>query len=214
MSPRADVQPTVQNLLQQVDRHLSGLRLAAIIDVRSGLAKAMLGPLQEVEAEVSPVCCHLEAALAQMRDRDLAQAIAGALPELKWVSYAPYPRAEIGAAFADGHAFASLIGEGAFHHADDFDLGLFLIAPNVFYPDHHHAAPELYAPLTGPHSWRFLPDEDWKSLTADVPVWNEPWAPHATRTGDVPFLCIFCWTRDVSQPAKVIAGRGANAAVS
>ena len=204
----------ITQLLRQIDRYLSGLKLAAISDVRKGLATAMHEPMQQVLAKTSPVCSYLDTALASMHDRDLAEAITVAAPLLKWVTYAPYPRADIGAAFADGHAFASLIGEGAFHHADDFDLGLFIIAPNVLYPDHHHAAPELYAPLTGPHSWRFLPDEKWTAIQADIPVWNDPWAPHGTHTGDVPFLCIFCWTSDVSQPASVIAGRGANQTVT
>ena len=201
----------IPHLLRQIDRYLSGLTLATISDVRTGLATAVQESLQQVQAKATPVCSHLETALAAMRDRDLADVIAVASPLLSWVTYAPYPRADIGAAFADGHAFTSLIGEGAFHHADDFALGLFIIAPNVLYPDHHHAAPELYAPLTGPHSWRFLPDEKWTAIPADIPVWNEPWAPHATRTGDVPFLCIFCWTKDVNEPARVIVGRGADA---
>lgn len=206
----AELQHPIAHLLQEIDRCLSGFSLEAISDVRAGLTKSLRGPLQNVTPTTHPVCSHLNAALAGVNDRRLAQAIEAALPMLHWVTYTAYPRAEVGAAFADGHTFASLIGEGAFHHADDFDLGLFLIAPNVLYPDHQHAAPELYAPLTGPHAWRFLPDEQWKSIEADVPVWNEPWAPHATHTGDTPFLCIFCWTRDVHLPAKIIAGRGAN----
>lgn len=201
---------TIRHLLEEIDRYLSAFNLAGLKDVRAGLAKGPRGLPQTVQPATFPVCGQLNTAIASMADRSLAQAIAAALPVLKWVSYTPYPRAEIGAAFADGHAFATLIGEDAFFHADDFDLGLFIIAPNVLYRDHHHAAPELYAPLTGPHAWRFLPEEKWQWIDADQPVWNEPWAPHATQTGDVPFLCIFCWTRDVNIPAKVIAGRGAN----
>ncbi len=94
----------------------------------------------------------------------LAKAIAEARPFLHWVSYDAYPREDIGAGFADNHAFASIIGEGCPIEAVDFDLGLFIIAPHLFYRDHHHAAPELYAPLTGPHGWRFKPGDPlvWK----------------------------------------------------
>jgi len=135
-------------------------------------------------------------------------AVAGHEPEarpfLHWVSYDAYPREDIGAGFADNHAFASIIGEGCPFEAVDFDLGLFIIAPRLFYRDHHHAAPELYAPLTGPHGWRFKPGDPLVWKDADVPVWNNPWEPHATMTGDTPFLAIFCWTKDTSQPAKII----------
>ena len=203
-------QHAIPRLLKEIERYLSGLDFKGKSDVQQGLTQARKRKQQSVNPTTSPVCVHLTSALAAMSDRALAQAIEAASLLLSWASYAPYPRSEIGAAFADGHGFSSLIGEGAFFHADDFDLGLFLIAPNVLYPDHHHAAPELYAPLTGPHGWRVLPEEKWKSIPADIPVWNEPWEPHATQTGDVPFLCIFCWTHDVNEPAKVIAGRGAS----
>jgi hypothetical protein len=134
----------------------------------------------------------------------LANAIAEAQPYLHWVSYDAYPREDIGAGFADNHAFASIIGEGCPFEAVDFDLGLFIIAPRLFYRDHHHAAPELYAPLTGPHGWRFKPGDPLVWKKADVPVWNNPWEPHATMTGATPFLAIFCWTKDTLQPAKII----------
>ncbi|MDZ7908534.1 MAG: dimethylsulfonioproprionate lyase family protein [Gemmobacter sp.] len=107
-------------------------------------------------------------------------------------------------AFADGHAFASLLGEAAPIPAQDFDLGLFLIAPHVLYRDHAHAAPELYAPLTGPHGWRFGPGRPLVLKPAHQPVWNPPQRPHLTKVGALPFLCLFAWTREVNSPARVI----------
>jgi hypothetical protein len=196
----------ITDLIFEIDRYLSDYDMQGIRDVRSGIASWSGSPMQNVQPGTLPVCAWLTPALEGMADRRLAQAIQQSLPLLKWVTYDSYPRADIGPAFADGHAFASLIGESGFLCATDFDLGLFVIAPNVLYPDHHHAAPELYAPLTGPHGWRFLPDEQFRMLAADVPVWNEPWAPHATRTGSVPFLCIFGWTKNVNIPARIIAG--------
>jgi hypothetical protein len=98
----------------------------------------------------------------------------------------------------------SLIGEGAAIPAEDFDLGLFLIAPHVLYRDHAHPAPELYAPLTGPHGWRFGPGTPLTVKAAHEPVWNLPDAPHLTKVGPVPFLCVFGWTKDTHLPARVI----------
>ncbi|MCX7288234.1 MAG: dimethylsulfonioproprionate lyase family protein [Rhodobacterales bacterium] len=135
---------------------------------------------------------------------DLSIAIATAAPQLAWVTYDAYPRDQIGDAFAAGHAFASLMGGDAPFAADDFDLGLFLIAPHVLYRDHCHAAPELYAPLTGPHGWRFGPGRPLITKPAHQPVWNPPHQPHLTRVGAVPFLGLFVWTRDVNEPAQVI----------
>ena len=67
-----------------------------------------------------------------------------------------------------------------------------------------HKAPELYAPLTGPHGWRFGPGLPLDIKAAHVPVWNAPQRPHLTKVGPVPFLCIFCWTRDVNDTAVVL----------
>ena len=89
-------------------------------------------------------------------------------------------------------------------HADDYELGLFLIAPHTLYRDHHHPAPELYAPLTGPHRWRFGAGASWIEKRAHETVWNEPWQVHATAVGPIPFFCVFGWARDVNLPAKVV----------
>ena len=134
----------------------------------------------------------------------LARAIANAADRLDWVEFDAYPRDQIGEAFATGHAFASILGGAAPFAAADFDLGLFLIAPHVLYRDHNHAAPELYAPLTGPHGWRFGPGRPLTLKPAHQPVWNPPHRPHLTKVGVVPFLCLFVWTRDVNHPAHVI----------
>lgn len=135
----------------------------------------------------------------------LAAAIAAAAGQLEWITYDAYPRKEIGEGFAAGHAFASIRGGEAPFAARDFDLGLFLIAPGVLYRDHCHAAPELYAPLTGPHGWRFGPGRPLMAKHAHEPVWNPPHQPHLTKVGRVPFLCLFVWTKDVNNPARVLA---------
>ena len=134
----------------------------------------------------------------------LAAAIKSAEPHLAWVSYDAYPRDQIGESFATGHAFASVAGKDALFVAEDFELGLFLIAPHVLYRDHRHPASELYAPLTGPHGWRFAPGRPLFLKPAGEPVWNPPLQPHLTKVGTHPFLCLFAWTRDVNLPATVI----------
>lgn len=156
---------------------------------------------------------HLDAALAAAapHDRDGLSALIGAAADhLHWVTYDAYPRAEIGEAFATGHAFAELAGpEGAPVPTRDFCAGLFLIAPHVVYRDHRHLAPELYVPLTGPTGWRFAPG-GWEARAAHEPVWNPANRVHATQVEATPLLCLYVWTRDVQWPAEVVhaAGRG------
>lgn len=176
-------------------------------EVLAGLRTASGQPINRVEPRPEPRCGYLDEALALARThraRHLADAIATARPFLHWITYDGYPRELIGGRFPKAHAFTTIIGATGFAHADDFELGLFLIAPRTLYRDHRHPAPELYAPLTGPTGWRFGPDTPWDIRQAHEPVWNEPLAVHATRVGAEPFLCLYCWTRDVTLPATVV----------
>ena len=139
------------------------------------------------------------------REREsLAAEITAASSWLTWNTYDGYDHNEIGTDFPRNHAYASIIGEVAPVPAPDFDLGLFLIAPNVLYRDRRHAAPELYVPLTGPHGWRFKPDAPLITKPGHEPIWNEPGQPHLTKVGPEPLLCIYCWTRDNDKPPVVL----------
>jgi len=193
-------------LIDEADRYLSTLPGPGVAEVRMGIAAARGAPFSLAPAPNDVVIQHLATALDQLVPTHpaLAAAIAGAVPHLRWITYDGYPPEQIGEAFRRGHAYASIIGEEGAVPATDFDLGLFLIAPHVLYRDHCHKAPELYAPLTGPHGWRFGPDMPLVLKPAHDPVWNAPYAPHLTKVGPVPFLCLFGWTRDVSEVARVI----------
>ncbi len=204
---KRDTPETIRSLIDEADRYLSTLPGPGVAEVRSGIAAARGGAVIPPLPSRNPVVdAHLDAALGAVERTHpaLASAIFAAAPLLRWVTYDEYPRAEIGETFATGHAFTSLIGGGSPLVAEDFDLGLFLIAPHVLYRDHCHKAPELYAPLTGPHGWRFGPGTPMGLKHAHQPVWNDPFRPHLTKVGPVPFLALFGWTRDVNEPARVL----------
>ena len=195
----------IGRLLAEIDGYLATLAGPGIDDVRRGIAGA--SPIARQPPAQNPVVAqHLDAALqaAEAAVPSLVASISAASPYLRWITYDGYDPQLIGAEFVHGHAYTSLIGADAPIKAADFDLGLFLIAPHVLYRDNCHSAPELYAPLTGPHGWRFGVDAPLEIKPAHVPVWNEPFAPHLTKVGAVPFLCIFGWTRDVDAVAQVI----------
>jgi hypothetical protein len=205
--PAAAPEALIRALIEESDRYLAALPGPGVAEVRAGLARWRDGPVTPAAPRENPVVAdHLAPALAALAPDHpaLAATLAAAAPHLAWVTYDRYPLAEIGESFAQGHAFASLIGEEAAIPAQDFDLGVFLIAPHVLYRDHCHAAPELYAPLTGPHGWRFGSGLPLVTRAAHQPVWNPPFQPHLTKVGPLPFLCLFAWTRDVAEPARVL----------
>jgi hypothetical protein len=100
-----------------------------------------------------------------------------------------------------------LIGPSGPFAGDDFLLGLFLLGPGLNYPDHCHAAPELYWVLTEGSEWR-RGEGAFKPCPADQTIWHAPWVSHATRVGKGPLLALYAWTRDTTTFARL--GTGAN----
>lgn len=194
-------------LVEALDNYLATLAGPGVAEVRAGIAQWRFGSFRTIPPNEHAALHHLGQATEDMVRRgrpDLARAIADAAPLLHWVPYDSYSRELIGADFADGHAFASIAVYRDPDAAADFDFGLFIVGPDLFYRDHNHAAPELYAPLTGPHGFRFASGENLTWLPADQPVWNEPFRQHAIKTGSLPFLSIYAWTADVMLPAQII----------
>lgn len=205
-TPPRDADTAIRILAAEAESYLRALSHPGAAEVRAGLA---LRPdrLEVLHPGSNAVVARwLDTALASIAapHRGLATAIADAAPHLNWVTYDAYPRDLAGDAFAEGHAFAALVGENAPYHVSGFELGLFLIAPHVLYRDHCHPAAELYAPLTGPHGWRFGIGAPRQIKQAHEPVWNPPNRPHLTRTGSNPFLAFFVWTTDVSADAHIL----------
>lgn len=206
LPPPPPVEVPLRRLYAAAREYLVSLDHPGAADVRAGLPLDP-GEARAVKPAANPVVARwLAAALNALMATEpaLAHAIAGAADQFCWITYDAYPRAEIGEAFATGHAFAALRGGEAPYVADDFELGLFLIAPGTLYRDHQHAAPELYAPLTGPHGWRFGTGRPLIVKPAHEPVWNPALQPHLTLAGRVPFLSFYVWTRDVQEVAHVI----------
>lgn len=194
-------------LVGEIDRYLGRFSGPGIGEVRAGIKRFRSAPYTAPQLMTNAVVAeHLAPAFAASApsEPELTALMEANAPLLHWHGYDLYDRTAIGESFASSHAYCSLIGEDGAIRSTDFDLGLFLIAPHIVYRDHRHAAPELYAPVTGPHEWRFQPDVPLTAKPAHEPVWNEAHGPHLIKTGAVPFLCIFCWTGDTDKPAEII----------
>jgi hypothetical protein len=173
--------------------------------LRERMQPAALSSLETADRHARHQELHASFELARRQGAgEIIDALTAANDYLTWVSYDAYPATEIGSRFPHQHLFASLIGpvDPAWSH--DFDCGLLWIAPQTLYRDHHHLAPELYLPLTGPSQWRFGPDRPWMERQAGDLIWNAPHVTHATLVTDVPLLCLYAWTADVYAPAQVV----------
>ena len=156
LAPAPSPARLITALVDEVDLYLATLPGPGVAEVRAGIATARGGAVVPRGGGENPVVgALLDPALRAAEGVPaLTGAIRAAAPWLDWLTYDLYPRDLIGDGCAENHAFASLLGADAPLAARDFDLGLFLIAPNVLYRDHAHPAPELYAPLTGPQAHR------------------------------------------------------------
>jgi hypothetical protein len=196
----------LQRLFLQAREYVNGCSHAGADEVVTGLARVTDAITPPAPMSHPVVERWLQPALAAMSATHLplADVIARAAPHLVWKSPDGCPRAEIGEGSVTSHAAALIVGEDAPFDARDFSMGLFLIAPHVLCRDQTHAAPELHAPLTGPHGWRFGPGTPLQVLPAHQPVWNPPFQPHLTKVGLVPFLCLYVRTRDIWELARVL----------
>lgn len=194
-------------LWHEIDRFLATLDSthAGVTKVRARMAGVRDERRRSLQRPANlPLCGGLDDALAAIEIDHavpLAQALRGA--DLHWESYRGYASDTIGPHFPKAHAYASLMAGADPDWTCDFDLGFFLIMPGTLYRDHHHPAPELYVPLTGPSRWRFGAGKEWTEKPAGAVVWNPPNQVHATLVGAVPFLCLYAWTEQVHVPAQV-----------
>jgi len=155
----------------------------------------------KVLAKRDPACRHLAAGLAAAWhiDKNLSTAIGNLTPLLHWQripEHVPWPPGS----FMDDYTFAQIIGPNGVYPGDDFMLGLFVIGPRQFYPDHFHAAPEFY--------WRFSAGGPWIVKKAAELQWHKSYDSHAIRTSNVPLFSLWVWTRDIDGDFSILGADG------
>ena len=189
----ADLQAVVDRLQAAfATAELSSKSRAALDRVFDRLTQP--APEGRAEGEVLEVAALLPQALAALSGRGvgpggLAEALAALAPRLVWTT-----RKRIGpsasAGFAEAHGNAMLIGPGGLEEREDVWLGLSLMAPFTRYPDHDHAPEEVYLALSDgafQHG-----EDDWLQRTAGQTFHNAPGIRHAMRSGEAPFLALWC----------------------
>lgn len=168
-------------LPQRLVRHLDALTPA--------VAPRSLAPAAE------PACAHLPHLLRDgaAETARLLTLVEGLTPRLAWERA---PIEETPAGFHPGHAYCMIAGDGGFLPASRFMLGLFVIAPGMFYPNHAHAADELYYVLAGRAEWQ-VAGGAFAGFGPGALVSMPSLTPHAIRTGAEPVLILWAWFGDL-----------------
>jgi quercetin dioxygenase-like cupin family protein len=159
-------------------------RLEAAMPERQAISE--IRPSRRPACDCLPPCY---AALADAPDAlsQLSLAFQALEPSLPWVS-------EVGKNAPEGlreaYADAMIVGPGGLAESDALEIGVSVMASHRTYPDHRHPPEELYIALSE-GEWRQNADP-WVSPGMGGLIYNPPGITHAMRSGDKPFLAIWC----------------------
>lgn len=88
------------------------------------------------------------------------------------------------------YADAIIVGQQGLAHSDLIEIGVSVMSPHTFYPDHNHIERELYIALS-PGQWR-QQAHAWTEPGIGNLVYNYSNVVHAMRTEQEPLLAIWC----------------------
>lgn len=156
------------------------------------------GPLPRLD---HPAMAHLDTALAQGQGDAFGEAMARAAGALDWGQV--YQDATVGVGVAEGMLAAQMAGTYGVFASGNVAAGLFLLGPGVFYPEHTHAAEELYLCLSGTLTLEH--GLDGAPFTIDPGGYSvtPPHRLHTLKTGDDPVLLLYVWRGDLLGPIWV-----------
>lgn len=101
---------------------------------------------------------------------------------------------------AEGMFAAQAAGTYGVYAAQNIATGLFLLAPNVFYPLHTHAAREVYHCLAGEIEIIHRVNDAAFTLHTNQSSETPSGRLHSLRTGAAPVLLAYIWTGDITAP--------------
>jgi dimethylpropiothetin dethiomethylase len=93
-------------------------------------------------------------------------------------------------------AVVEIVGPDGMINCDTCRFGLLLQSPGSLYPEHHHAAEELYLILSGTAKW----GTDRVGTALQAPgtfIHHVKWQPHHIRTQSSPLLAMWGWSGDL-----------------
>ena len=210
----------MENQANQVAQLLTEIRCALEKRTKYPVVQQTLDKLSLLNLESSPVRALVPQMPAQFEaDFDLAveniptsldlltQALKGARSRLYWQPDGGqfYEEAsDVGRSYREGNMICTLVGPvNSCFYSNDLFICLFFLQPQTLYRDHVHEASEMYFNLTGPCGFR-LGNDDWVDYPGDSLVWNQPWAAHATRVYQAPFLSVVSWVGNINGLCRVV----------
>jgi mannose-6-phosphate isomerase-like protein (cupin superfamily) len=192
--------------LYRADAESGAPMLAAAADRLRGL---LAGDPTIGGGQRKPVCRFMPDVLRRAAASPLegiAEAFAAVEPLSDWVQNPNYTAETMGRPFVDSYGYVELVGPGRPYPCREMLVGLLLLGPKTHYPDHAHAAEEVYHVVAGTAEW-WREDGDWVRLPPGSAIHHPPRVRHATRTRDEPLLALYCWRGAIREPARLTEHR-------
>ena len=139
---------------------------------------------------------HLPRLLEDMPSTPLAETLDPFMDSLDW--YQIFEGAGIPTSLASGLMAAQIVGKRGPLVSSELLFGMFLLAPQVTYPLHQHAALEIYCILSGTVAIRHGRAKAAGHIGPGGHSITPPHQGHELRTGDDPCLIVYAWTGDMT----------------
>jgi len=153
-----------------------------------------------------PACRYLSEIYSRAKNTNMASILSAfekLEPYLEWVQNPNYSDARLGVGYMENYAYCDFIGPRGLTGGNSFAAGFLLLGPNLFYPDHIHAASEVYCVIGGTADWR-IDRGEWRSEPPGSFIFHLPWIVHSTRCKQEPLLALYFWIGDVTQAANLV----------
>lgn len=185
---------------------VDGRAEAAMLSRAVASLEHLASPRQQAPRPPLPVRRFLARAVSNDCDGALAavaEAFVLAEPALAWLQNPNYTAQRMGPDFTDRYGYVELVGPQRTFESRTLLVGFLLLGPHTLYPDHDHAAEEVYHVVSGRASWR-RGDGPWRTEPPGTVIHHAPHVPHAMRTEDEPLLALYCWMGEVAAPADLL----------
>jgi hypothetical protein len=117
-----------------------------------------------------------------------------------------YTKEDFGREFIENYGWMELVGTRGHFVSEEIAAGFLVLGPHLHYPDHHHAAEEIYIPLTGDTAWR-KGDGPYAEHAAGSVIHHPSNVNHAMKTGPEPLLAFYLWCGGPLAARSIVTGK-------
>jgi hypothetical protein len=199
------MEPDVQKrLLAKTREYLTGFAEPMLARFLEGVDWSM----EERPLPAKPLPClhHLDrtSAIAGEGGRGIVRLLAESRNQFHWGQ--TYVEADFGRRFIDNYGWLELFGTRGHFVNGGMAGGFLVLGPHLHYPDHHHAAEEIYVPLAGRAAWR-KGDGPYVERPAGALIHHPSDVNHAMKTGEEPLLALYLWRGGPLAARSTITGK-------